>query len=152
MADVQSQQAGVLAIAAGAAFIQPQIVPGQTYALLIDNNRDILLMVMALLELEGYAAHGLTNSLEVLPFLKQLPPDQLPAVLLMDVIMPGLTGFEIAQQLAQDPRLAPIPIVIMTGEESVTSIKAIPGATAIVSKPFHLTTILAKLAPFLSHV
>lgn len=72
-------------------------------------------------------------------------------LILLDVIMPGLNGFEVAEKLKGDPKTSGIPIIFVTGEKDVNSfIKGFElGAEDYIQKPFDpkviLYTVQAKL-------
>ncbi|MGE5375057.1 MAG: response regulator, partial [Bacteroidota bacterium] len=62
----------------------------------------------------------------------------LPDVILLDVMMPGMTGFEVCERIRSDPDVAEIPIIILTAlddrDSLLTGLKA--GADDFISKPF----------------
>lgn len=124
-------------------------VPSGPYALIIDDDDSILSVVMLLLEMEGYAGLGISNSQDVLPFLAQAQTEQLPTVILLDLMMPVVSGYDIATTLAQDERLASIPVIVMTADSRVQRAGEIAGAVGLVKKPFQVQMLLAKLAPYL---
>jgi CheY-like chemotaxis protein len=124
-------------------------VPNRPFVLVVDDEEAIVSVVMFLLETEGYAGVGISNSQQVIPFLKQAGAQQMPAVILLDLMMPGLSGYEIAGELAQDKQLASIPVIIMTADNRVRSASAVPGAVDCVNKPFHIRVLLAKLEHYL---
>jgi putative two-component system response regulator len=74
---------------------------------------------------------------------KQLLPD----VILLDVMMPGMTGFEVCQRIRSDPQIAEIPIIILTAlddrESLLNALKA--GADDFISKPFDRYELRARL-------
>jgi CheY-like chemotaxis protein len=124
--------------------------PDSPYVMVIDDDGAILSVVMLLLETEEYAGLGLTDSQKVMPFLYKMETNHLPAVVLLDLMMPVVSGYEIAAQMMQEQRFAQIPIVVMTADNRVRSIKDVPGATDWMSKPFEVYTLLAKLERYLS--
>lgn len=119
------------------------------YALVVDDDEDILSVVMLLLAVEDYVGIGFSDSSKVIPFLEQVETKHLPHVILLDLMMPVLSGYEIAATLSQHPRFASIPIIIMTADNRVKSASAVPGATDWLAKPFQMHTLLTKLEHFL---
>jgi len=125
-------------------------VPASPYALVVDDDDAILSVVMLLLEMEGYAGLGVSNSQDVLPFLERALPDHLPAVILLDLMMPVVSGYEIARVLSQHEKFAHMPIIIMTADNRVLSVSAVPGAIGLINKPFQIQLLLEKLNLYLS--
>lgn len=119
------------------------------YALVVDDDEAILSVVMLILQAEHYAGLGFSDSSKVIPFLEHVEPKHLPHVILLDLMMPLVSGYEIAATLSQHPRFASIPIIVMTADIRVKSADAVPGATDWLSKPFQIRTLLAKLEHFL---
>lgn len=124
-------------------------VPTGPYALIIDDDDSILSVVMLLLEMEGYAGLGISNSQDVLPFLAQAQNEQLPAVILLDLMMPVMSGYEIATKLSRNEQLATIPIIVMTADSRVQRVNDVPGAVDLVKKPFQVQMLLQKLESYL---
>jgi CheY-like chemotaxis protein len=125
------------------------------YVLVVDDNQAITSVIMFTLELEGYTGISISDSKKVLPFLQQIEADitkRMPAVILLDLMMPGVSGYDISAQLAQHPYLAHIPVIIMTADCRVRTASAVPGATDFLSKPFPVDDLLIKLERYLSVV
>ncbi|HVB72005.1 MAG TPA: response regulator [Ktedonobacteraceae bacterium] len=119
------------------------------YVLVIDDDEDIVNVIMLLLEIEAYFGIGLSDSLKVLDLLEQLDVDHLPSVILLDLMMPGLSGYDIAMILSQNERLQHIPIIIMTADSRVQGASSIQGAIDYIAKPFNLEPLLVKLRFYL---
>lgn len=79
----------------------------------------------------------------------QSPP---PDVLLLDVMMPGLDGFAVAEQIRMMPALERVPIIFITAKDAPADvIKGIQaGARHYITKPFKLDDVLAKVKKALS--
>jgi len=120
------------------------------YVLIVDDDRAIVHVIQSLLEIEGYIGIGMSDSLKVPAFLNALHTHELPAVILLDLMMPGLSGYEIATMLSQIERYRRIPIIVMTADGRVQSCSGIQGAVDFVTKPFRLDPLLAKLKIYLS--
>jgi CheY-like chemotaxis protein len=119
------------------------------YVLIIDDDKRILDVIQSLLEMEGHNGISISDSLKVLDFLNALPDHELPSVILLDLMMPGLSGYEIATLLSQIERYRHIPIIIMTANSRVQGCEGIPGAVDFVPKPFRIDPLLAKLQVYL---
>ena len=70
--------------------------------------------VQELLEGEGFAVDGAEDGAEALSFLRRNSP---PAFILLDLAMPGMTGWEFRREQLADPELRRIPVVVMTSYE-----------------------------------
>jgi CheY-like chemotaxis protein len=119
------------------------------YVLTVDDEEAIVDVIQFLLESEGYNGFGISNSLKVPGFLNSLNDNLLPSVILLDLMMPGLSGYEVAEALSQNERYKHIPVIIMTAGSRVQSFGSIQGAVDFVTKPFHLESLLAKLKAYL---
>jgi putative two-component system response regulator len=99
--------------------------------------------LQSILEGEGYHLEMAENGAQALEKAKRLLPD----VILLDVMMPGMTGFEVCQRIRSDPEIAEIPIIVLTAlddrESLLTALKA--GADDFISKPFDRYELRARL-------
>src|SRR6266498_2472961 len=99
--------------------------------------------LQSVLEGEGYQLEMAENGLQAIEKAKKLLPD----VILLDVMMPGMTGFEVCQRIRNDPQIAEIPIIILTAlddrESLLNALKA--GADDFISKPFDRYELRARL-------
>lgn len=131
----------------------PTILPEDPYVLVIDDDPAILSVVLLLFETEGYSAIGLLESRRVHDFFEYVRVTthnrRLPAVLLLDLMMPVVSGYDIAAQLSQQPATSVLPIVIMTADYRVNNAKIVPGARDLLNKPFQIMTLLSKVEPYL---
>jgi putative two-component system response regulator len=99
--------------------------------------------LQSVLEGEGYELEMAENGLQAIEKAKELLPD----VILLDVMMPGMTGFEVCRRIRNDPQIAEIPIIILTAlddrESLLNALKA--GADDFISKPFDRYELRARL-------
>ncbi|HLO29787.1 MAG TPA: HD domain-containing phosphohydrolase [Anaerolineales bacterium] len=99
--------------------------------------------LQSVLEGEGYQLEMAENGMQAIEKAKKLLPD----VILLDVMMPGMTGFEVCQHIRSDPEIAEIPIIVLTAlddrESLLTALKA--GADDFISKPFDRYELRARL-------
>lgn len=106
--------------------------------LLVEDDAGIRDSVAECLELEGYQVSSVSNGSDALVWLaREVPPD----VLLVDLVMPVMSGGELLARVKADPRLAGVPAVLMTA--AMPTAKApVPQADAMLRKPFDLDALL----------
>ena len=111
--------------------------------LIVDDEYAGRETLQSVLEGEGYQLEMAENGLQAIEKAKKLLPD----VILLDVMMPGMTGFEVCQRIRSDPEIAEIPIIMLTAlddrESLLTALKA--GADDFISKPFDRYELRARL-------
>ncbi len=115
--------------------------------LIVEDDADIRASVSELLETEGYEVVGAVNGREALAQLRASA--ELPGVILLDLMMPDMDGYQFREQQLADDRLKDIPVVLMSaGGELGTKARAL-GVAGHLKKPFFdLDTILQTLAQF----
>jgi DNA-binding response OmpR family regulator len=115
--------------------------------LIVDDERDIVDLVRYNLNKNGYEALVACDGQQALDIAKA----QLPDLIVLDLMLPGLHGTEVARKLKSDARTANIPIVMLTakGEETDVVVGLTLGADDYVTKPFSIKILLARLATVL---
>ncbi len=113
----------------------------------IDDSKTVQRNVKLTLEASGYRVLGLTEPTRALTALARYKP----ALILMDISMPEIDGYELCQLLRQSTLLKEIPIVMLTGREGlIDRLRArMVGANDYITKPFtpqQLFTVVNKLA------
>ena len=115
--------------------IQQKIAPREQTVLLIEDNKDLSNLVEQKL-LEYYSVVKAADGNEGL----KIAFDQIPDLILCDIMLPGKDGLEIASVLKSDFRTSHIPIILLTAknttEQQIEGIKA--GVDAYITKPFNL--------------
>jgi DNA-binding response OmpR family regulator len=111
--------------------------------LVVDDEKDIVETIAYNLRRHGYdvaMAYEGTDALEV-AFRES------PDLILLDLMLPGLDGMEVARRLKADPRTSSTPLVMLTakGEETDVVIGLTLGADDYVTKPFSMKILLARL-------
>jgi CheY-like chemotaxis protein len=140
-----------------AGYRTPAFTPHKPYVLIVDDDYAILSVILLLLETEDYAGLGILDSRNVISFLEQVHTSMetdaatcLPAVILLDLMMPMVSGHDIAAFTSKKPWSASIPIIAMTADPALYSKKSVPGAVDLLNKPFQIDVLLAKLACYLT--
>jgi two-component system phosphate regulon response regulator PhoB len=111
--------------------------------LLADDESNLRTLVHTTLEDSEYEILEATNGTEALEMAKKERPD----LLVLDWMMPGLSGIEVAKLLRDDPDTADIPIIMLTArgqEKDREKVKAL-GAYAYLLKPFSPLQLLEKV-------
>lgn len=111
--------------------------------LCVDDRKENLELLESILVPRGYAVVGAASGKEALLKLRGQAID----LVLLDVMMPGLDGFEVCRQIKKDQALRNIPVVLITAltamEDRIRGIEA--GAEDFLSKPFDHTEALARI-------
>jgi CheY-like chemotaxis protein len=111
--------------------------------LLVDDDRDVIDALRLVLSEEGYDVATASNGYEALVYLKShFPP---PSIILLDVMMPIMDGYEFRIEQQRDPSIARIPVVVVTAG-SIGERVAEMGVTGLLRKPFDLERLLRELA------
>lgn len=84
--------------------------------LVVDDSPTEVYVLKTLLERNGYTVLTASNGEEGVAQALAEKPD----LILMDVVMPGLNGFQATRQLAQDSQTAPIPVIVVTTKDQET--------------------------------
>ncbi len=115
--------------------------------LIAEDDPSIVVSLEFLLRQAGYEAHVAANGDDAWRALRVLRPD----LLLLDVMLPGVSGFEICRRMRADRELAGIRIMMLTarGRESEVAKGLALGADAYVTKPFGTRELLASIRELL---
>jgi CheY-like chemotaxis protein len=111
--------------------------------LIIDDEPIALEALKGLLQTEGYQLESATSGLEGLQQAFTLHPD----VILLDVMLPGMDGFEVCRRLRANPQLAEVPIVMITAlDDQASKLQGIEaGADDFISKPYNKAELRARV-------
>jgi CheY-like chemotaxis protein len=115
--------------------------PEADVVVIVDDDADTRDLIRTLLEDEGYRTAQACNGQEALAVLRQ--PDFRPALILLDLMMPTMDGFQLRARLRADPALAAIPIVVMTAHGALTrALEQSEPPTIVLRKPLDLDRLL----------
>ncbi|GIW40577.1 MAG: hypothetical protein KatS3mg076_1154 [Candidatus Binatia bacterium] len=112
----------------------------QRKVLVVDDNPDAVLIVRSTLESHGYAVSAADSARTALELVESDPPD----VVLLDVMMPDMSGIEMLEILKSSPRTGAIPVILLTAksqdEDLLTGYQV--GADYYITKPFTARQLL----------
>jgi DNA-binding response OmpR family regulator len=118
--------------------------------LAVDDERDFLGFISQVIQdyCPGYHVQGLDSGAEALATAKKSHPD----LILLDVYMPGVDGYEVCRRLKADPETASIPVIMISGvltdpEHRVRGLDT--GAEGYICKPFHPAELVAQIRALL---
>jgi len=118
--------------------------------LAVDDDASTLRIIEMLLERNGYSVRTAPSGEEAMIVLR----DRVPAAMILDVNMPGMSGFDVCQVIKRDERLARIPVILLTAQGTPQDYKTGHDAGAVIYmvKPFKperlLQVIRLLTAPF----
>jgi len=118
--------------------------PDTLRVVIVDDDEDLAEELKEMLMAGGYAVEAATESMTAPDFIRRARPH----IVLLDIKMKGKDGFQVARELADDPDMAGVLIIAMTGyctrrEHDV--LRAIPGVREILLKPFSYDDVVARI-------
>ena len=116
------------------------------YILAVDDIPDNLLLVQLALEQEGHHVVLAHNGETALKQIKRSPP----SLILLDVMMPGMDGYEVTRRIRSDRNIPFIPILLVTAREESSLVEGLDaGADEFVRKPFQIDELQARVRSML---
>ena len=123
-------------------------ISGKRRILVVDDSRSIRKMVVAGLEMAGFDVVQAENGRRGLEYLQQEQPD----IILSDIDMPEMNGFEFCKAISRNQSLVSIPIIIMSSNDDRTSMNrmASHGVSGYLIKPFNINQLVLLVEKTLS--
>jgi two-component system sensor histidine kinase/response regulator len=118
----------------------PAAVPN---VLIVDDTVENLRLLAGLLAERGYEPRPVTSGAQALEVAGHSPPD----LILLDITMPGMDGYEVCARLKADPILRDIPVIFLTSlTDSADKLQAFAaGGADFITKPFQVDEVLARV-------
>ncbi|OYX20253.1 MAG: two-component system response regulator [Rhodobacterales bacterium 32-66-9] len=126
----------------------PAPTPTASRVLVVEDEDNIAAALEFLLLREGYGHDRVASGAEALPRIRDTRPD----LVLLDVMLPEVSGFDICAGIRTDPALAAVKVLMMTARGSALERKRgiEIGADGFISKPFELTDLRAEVRRLLA--
>jgi sigma-B regulation protein RsbU (phosphoserine phosphatase) len=124
----------------------PEKVKGNI--LIVDDTPANLRLLAAMLVEQGYKVRSAINGPLALRATRAAPPD----MILLDINMPEMNGYEVSERLKADEKTRDIPVIFISAlDETTDKVKAFAvGGVDYISKPFHLEEVLARVETHLA--
>ena len=112
--------------------------------LIVDDTPDNVRLLSTILTTEGYQVRKALNGQRAIATVQEFPPN----LILLDVMMPDMNGYEVCAQLKASPKTSSIPIIFLSALDDVLDkVKAFDvGAVDYITKPFQNKEVLARVA------
>lgn len=111
-----------------------------TRVLVVDDDPAIRRLVIATLKRDGYEFAEAANGREALDRMREEPPD----CVVLDLMMPVVSGWDVLQERVHDPELTKIPVIVVSANREPELVNALDkGICAFLPKPFDITALSA---------
>ena len=119
----------------------------QSKILVVEDDHDIAQLLAITMKKAGYEVAVTENGYEALNSIRRHPPD----LVILDLMIPGIDGFEVCKEMKRDPKTGAVPVLIVTarGEEIDRIIGLELGADDYVVKPFSPRELLLRVRAIL---
>jgi len=110
--------------------------------LVVEDDSDVRDALIELLEYRGHLVVGAANGREALDRLRS---NTRPALILLDLMMPVMDGWQFRAEQLRDPSLAPIPVVLISADGNVAQKAAAIGVASYLQKPVEADSLFAAI-------
>lgn len=137
---------GIITLAYPFSWVAVPVSNSSSRILVVDDLIDNLFLLQTVLEAEGYEVDTADNGRLALAKVEQLPPD----LILVDVMMPDMNGYEVTRRIRQNRNLPDIPILLVTAHADADAAQGIAlGANDFIRKPIEFDKLLSRIETFL---
>lgn len=117
--------------------------------LVVEDEESLLKLESILFTSKGYQVTGVRGGVDALRSISQERPD----LVVLDIMLPDMDGFEVCRSIKEDPETRSIPVVMLTAKKSSRDLEAgrIAGADAYITKPFKSVKVLEVIGGLLGN-
>ncbi len=119
-------------------------MPGEfedPHILVVEDDEDAREALVALLQMSGYHAVPAGNGREALEYLRQA---RIPDLIILDLWMPIMNGWQFREEQMKDPRLAEVPVIVVTALSDRTNVSA----NEVIIKPVDVDRLLSSVSHY----
>jgi serine/threonine protein kinase len=127
--------------------LKPFAAAERGIVLVVDDDPNVQMALAIVLERQGLTVQVASNGLDALSVLRQGP---LPQLILLDLMMPEMDGFQFLQMRQQDPAMAAIPVIVLSGLDAHTA-GQITGAVGYLLKPIEPDAIAVEIHRYIAY-
>jgi putative two-component system response regulator len=111
--------------------------------MIVDDSKASLQLLESMLREQGYSVHPFLQGRKALKYAIEIPMD----LILLDIVMPDMDGFEICKHLKRESRLCDIPVIFISSQNEISSkVKAfIMGCVDYITKPFEVEEVRTRV-------
>jgi CheY-like chemotaxis protein len=113
-----------------------------TYILIVEDDFDIREALEQILAEEGYEVRGASNGSEALEIATSGPA---PRLILLDLMMPVMNGWQFRSEQLKEPRLAAVPVLVISADPDLQQKAAKLGVAGLLKKPISLDDLLSAV-------
>ncbi len=115
--------------------------------LLVEDEPNVIELMTIFLTRKGYEIHNVIEGTEVFDKVREIRPD----LIILDIMLPKLNGFEVCSRLKSDPSLKNIPVMILSAlvQKSEIEMGVRMGADMYMTKPFHNAELISNIEKLL---
>ena len=118
--------------------------------MIVDDDKDILTSVRQILESNGYKVYSFDNGRDCL---KKLKEGKKPTLMILDIMMPEMSGWEIQRRLTENPKWKRIPIIFLTGRDNETAVNMYKRyGIEWIKKPFDINELKSCIERILEYI
>jgi CheY-like chemotaxis protein len=110
------------------------------FILIVEDSQDIRILIKKLLEQQGYFVIEATNGKQALELLQNT--NRLPHLIIFDLMMPDINGYEFRKQQRGDPKIANIPVLVISADSRIPAAELGIDPKAAIKKPFDIGQFL----------
>lgn len=112
------------------------------YVLVVEDDEAVASLICSVLEMEGISAFPAKSGWDAILVMREIG---LPAVMILDLIMEEMSGWELMSLLGETPRAADVPVILATAVSTSQAEARHLGAVAFLQKPFDLDDLGAMV-------
>ncbi|GAM08189.1 response regulator ArlR [Geobacter sp. OR-1] len=118
--------------------------------LIVEDEESLLKLESILLSSKGYRVVGVADGVAAIDELSRNCPD----LVILDVMLPGIDGFEVCRRIKTDPVTCKVPVIILTARKNTQDMDRgkDAGADAYITKPFKSAQLIGTIERILSSV